>query len=254
MGKDRSIVCARAWEKAFFGFLLALIHLICDLSTWMYVQYQILRRKLQRKNCKADFKRIKSLSQHQLTKIPQHIALVFMESELELTQVASLIIWCVASGCQYLSLYDALGSLKRQQVELIAKLSLLSESLENDDKLHLSWMNNEKTGNGRAVNNNSVQISLLSREDGQADIVRSAQALARANVPVNEEAIEERLNRMKVDPELLLRFGLARSNQGYPPWQIRLSEIHDLDSHHCGPDQFSQVLLKYSRCEQRFGR
>ena len=254
MGKDSSSVCTKPWEKPLFGILLALIHLICDFLTWSYVQYQILRRKFHRKNCKRDFKQIKYLSQHHLTKVPQHIALVFMESELDLTQVATLILWSIASGCQYLSVYDALGKLKNQQIELIGKISVLSKTLEIDDKFHLNWINSEKAGNGRAVKCNSVQISLLSREDGHADIVRSAQVLARANVPINEEAIEGLLNRMKVDPELLLRFGLARSNQGYPPWQIRLSEIHDIDSHHCGPDQFSQILLRYSRCEQRFGR
>ena len=155
MGKDRSSVSTKAWEKPLFGFLLVVIHLICDLLTWTYVQYHILWRKFQRqwrKNwCKADFKQIKYLSQHRLTKVPQHIALVFMESELDLAQVATLVIWSIASGCQYLSLYDALGKLKRQQIELISKISGLSKTLENDDKFHLNWtVNSEKAGNGRA--------------------------------------------------------------------------------------------------------
>ena len=57
------------------------------------------------------------------------------------------------------------------------------------------------------------------------------------------------------DPDLLVRFGLTSSNMGFLPWHIRLTEIHDIYTHldiECW-DIF-QVLLRYSKCEQRFGR
>ena len=57
------------------------------------------------------------------------------------------------------------------------------------------------------------------------------------------------------DPDLLIRFGLASSNLGFLPWHVRLTEIHDLPTHfdiECW-DLF-QVLLLYSKCEQRFGK
>ena len=246
----------KGWEELIMSLILTAIHCICDMLTGIYVQFQIYRRKFQRKDYKADFTSIKHLSQHQLSKIPQHIALAFLETELDLSQVASLILWSVASGCQYLSLYDFKGLLKNQRIELIAQLTLLSHHLNPSDKFQLQWStegNNHLKGNGRSSSNNCVQICLLSREDGQADIVRSAQVLASANARISEEAIEAQLNRLKVDPDLLVRFGLARSNLGYPPWQIRLSEIHDLDSHFCCPRQFVQVLFRYSQCHQRFG-
>ena len=57
------------------------------------------------------------------------------------------------------------------------------------------------------------------------------------------------------DPDLLIRFGLTSSNLGFLPWHIRLTEIHDIPTHldvECW-DLFL-VLLRYSKCEQRFGR
>ena len=57
------------------------------------------------------------------------------------------------------------------------------------------------------------------------------------------------------DPDLLVRFGLTSSNMGFLPWHIRLTEIHDISTHldiECW-DVF-QVLLRYSKCDQRFGR
>ena len=75
---------------------------------------------------------------------------------------------------------------------------------------------------------------------------------------INETLLEANLgsaNKGLPDPEILLRFGLAHSNQGYPPWQIGLSEIHDMDTHHSvSYSDFLKILLKYSRCHQRFGR
>ena len=249
----------RGWEEPILSLILAAIHCLCDMFTRLYVQFQIYRRLFQIKDTKADFKNIRHLSQHgQLSKIPQHIALAFLEAELDLSQVASLILWSVASGCQYLSLYDFKGLLKNQRIELIAQLTLLSHHLDPSDNFQLQWStedNNHLKGNGLGSSSSRcVQICLLSQEDGQADIVRSAQVLASmSNAVISEEAIEAQLNRLKVDPDLLVRFGLARSNCGYPPWQIRLSEIHDLDSHFCCPRQFVQVLFRYSQCHQRFG-
>ena len=76
------------------------------------------------------------------------------------------------------------------------------------------------------------------------------------------DAIDEQLIDIKLkghlglsDPDLLVRFGLTSSNMGFLPWHIRLTEIHDIHTHmdiECW-DIF-QVLLRYSKCEQRFGR
>ena len=255
-----STIEKRGWEESVLGLILAFIHWVCDILTAIYMQCQVCRRKIQTKDSKAEFESIKNVSQNQLSKTPQHIALAFLEPDLDLTQVASLILWSVASGCQYLSLYDIKGFLKARRIELIEELTKLCRQLDSTDRFQLQWStagNNHLKGNGRSFtsSNGTVRICLLSREDGQADIVRSAQRLiATANAQISEETIEAHLTRLNIDPDLLVRFGLARSNLGYPPWQIRLSEIHDLDSHFCCPNQFVQVLLKYSRCTQRFGR
>ena len=79
---------------------------------------------------------------------------------------------------------------------------------------------------------------------------------------LNVDSIDEQLvgsnlkgNKGLPDPDLLIRFGLASSNLGFLPWHIRLTEIHDIPTHfdiECW--DFFQVLLGYSKCEQRFGK
>ena len=83
-------------------------------------------------------------------------------------------------------------------------------------------------------------MSLLGPEDGKEDIAKAARKLAeevargdRQLAEVNQEALGEALTTCKSlpDPCLVVTLGAASSIAGFPPWQLRLSEIHRLPSH-----------------------
>jgi dehydrodolichyl diphosphate syntase complex subunit NUS1 len=109
-----------------------------------------------------------------------------------------------------------------------------------------------------------VHLSLLSLDDGKGDIVRAARRIAervRTNdldpADVDESVVGGSLstNAGMPDPDLLVRVGPVESNLGFLPWQIRLTEIHSLETH-LGV-QFAdllKILKDYSKCEQRFGK
>ena len=109
-----------------------------------------------------------------------------------------------------------------------------------------------------------AHVSLVSREDGKGDIVSAAQSLARRVQlgslhphEIDESAVQAALatNRDMPEPELLVRLGPVDSNLGFLPWQVRLTEIHALDTHRgVRFSDYYQVLRKYSKCEQRFGK
>ena len=172
-----------------------------------------------------------------------------------------MVIWSIAFGARSISIYDIRGYIKTHQAELKNRLQKLVNCLHLHPPavaFHIHW-NGVKDDVTEAVN-----LRLLSKEDGQEDIVQAARKLAQ-NVAngdmtpddVNEATLEANLGTGGArlpDPEVLVRFGLAHSNLGYPPWQIRLSEIHDIDTHHgVSRGEFFHVLLKYSKCQQRFG-
>lgn len=242
------------WEKPILTFILAFIHHVIDvlLRIWLYSNVLIKKLIGSQRNIGTEFASLQKSSKKQLTKVPNHIALAFLESSISLVDVAKLVIWSVASGVQGISLYDVRGFLKFHQDELKDLVEDLCKLIK-DDPCHINWNSAKSSG---------VTVCLLSREDGQEDIVKAArkvaQTVAKGDIQiedVNETVFETYLNKGLADPEVLLRFGLSHSNQGFPPWQIRLSEIHDLDTHHgvtCG--DFFQILLKYSKCQQRFGR
>ena len=239
------------WEKPILGVLLNLIHHICDvlIRIWLYVQLFV-KKLLISSSFKNDFAALeKSLQQSE-----KHIALAFLESSISIKEVAKLVLWSIASGAKNISLYDVGGYLKHHQNELKDQVKTYLKLAGQDP--HLSW---------NKISDKDVTICLLSREDGQEDIVKAARKLAQSVAngdlrvdELNENLLESNLSAKSkglADPDILFRFGLAHSNQGFPPWQVRLSEIHDINTHHgVMRGDFYQVLLKYSRCQQRFGR
>jgi len=258
-----------AWQRPLLELFLTLIHQMFDFCAKVWLCSNLLMKKLSsirtdvRSNIKNDFLEIDATKRN-LTKIPNHIAFAFLESSISLHEVAQLVLWSIACGAKGISLYDPPGFIKQQKPDLERMVNgyvrQLVNCVENNQTFEISW-----NGIGCSNNGNRFTICLFSREDGQEDIVQAARKLAEDVAKgdlkvddVNETRLEANLgsaNKGLPDPEVLLRFGLAHSNQGYPPWQIRLSEIHDIDTHHgISPSDFLKVLLKYSRCEQRYGR
>jgi len=127
--------------------------------------------------------------------------------------------------------------------------------------------NNAHDENNDPANNNNegrMTVSLLSMEDGRPDIVQAARAIAeRVSTgeitadDISEDSVSGALeaNRGLPDPDVLVRVGPSHTNLGFPPWQIRLTEIYQLDSlRGVSWSDLYGVLSKYSKCEQRFGR
>ena len=57
------------------------------------------------------------------------------------------------------------------------------------------------------------------------------------------------------EPDLLVLFGPHISLQGYPPWQVRLTEIfHVPDNNGVGYQTFLRALHSYAKASMRFGR
>ena len=58
------------------------------------------------------------------------------------------------------------------------------------------------------------------------------------------------------DPDLLLLFGANVAFDGYPPWQLRLTEIFHVQDSSGGVEYqvFLRALHSYAKAQMRFGR
>lgn len=73
---------------------------------------------------------------------------------------------------------------------------------------------------------------------------------------ISEELVDAEITESVMgEPELLILFGPHVELQGYPPWQVRLTEIfHVEDSSGVGYQVFLRALRSYAKAQMRFGR
>jgi dehydrodolichyl diphosphate syntase complex subunit NUS1 len=109
----------------------------------------------------------------------------------------------------------------------------------------------------------NLSILLISAEDGRDSIVDLTKTLAemsqRSKISANDINVElvdaELTESVMEEPDLLVLFGPTVELSGYPPWQVRLTEIfHVQDNHGVGYQVFLRALYNYANAQMRFGR
>ncbi|XP_027704465.1 dehydrodolichyl diphosphate synthase complex subunit NUS1 [Vombatus ursinus] len=191
-----------------------------------------------------------------LEKLPVHMGLVVTEEEEpSFSDIASLVVWCMAVGISYISVYDHQGEAR-----------LVGEVLEVGQDLDCPVRNEEFSGNDTKetqILNCQSSVKVLSPEDGKEDIVRAARDFCQLVAQQQKKSTDMDVNVLDnllslngfPDPDLVLKFGPVDSTLGYLPWHIRLTEIISLPSHlNISYEDFFSALRRYAACEQRLGK
>lgn len=109
----------------------------------------------------------------------------------------------------------------------------------------------------------NLEINFISEEDGRESLVDLTKTLAEMRMKGKIEASDVTLDFIDAEvtengidePDLLILFSPTIKLQGYPPWQIRLTEIfHVEDNNTVGYQVFLRALYSYAKAEMRFGR
>lgn len=108
-----------------------------------------------------------------------------------------------------------------------------------------------------------LKLHLISAQDGRESIVDLTRTLAEMSQrgkisprDISMELIDAELSEgIMPEPDLLVLFSPNVELSGYPPWQIRLTEIFCLqDNEGFGYQVFLKALRKYSKAQMRHGR
>ncbi|XP_036054408.1 dehydrodolichyl diphosphate synthase complex subunit Nus1-like [Onychomys torridus] len=198
-----------------------------------------------------------------LHKLPVHLGLLITELEHSFSDVASIVVWCVAVGISYVSVYDHQGIFKRNNSRLMEEILKRQQELWglgcSRDSAELAECN----GKDRLVLNCWSAVQVLSPEDGKAGVVRAAQDFCqlvarqqRRATDLNVDVFDGLLRSHGFpDPDLVLKFGSVDSTLGFLPWQIRLAEIVSLPSHlNLHYEDFFAALCQYAASEPRLGK
>lgn len=215
-----------------------------------------------------------------LSKLPKHLSVILkLEDggrgglEALVDEVAEIAAWCACVDIPTLSVYERSGVLKAYVPATHRAVSnkLASYFGEQHPALtlrapHVPSLESATSTPTSETQGSSLQhlsLLLLSEEDGRDSLVDLTKTLTEmsqrsklSSKDINTELIDAELSEsVMAEPDLLLLFGPTVELSGYPPWQLRLTEIfHVQDNQAVGYQVFLRALYNYGNAQMRFGR
>ncbi|KAK5117557.1 hypothetical protein LTR62_004979 [Meristemomyces frigidus] len=220
-----------------------------------------------------------------LSKVPQHLSVVLelqpegtKKDRLEslVNEACEVTAWSACAGVPMLSIYEKTGVLKTSLQHLHRRINKTLTAYYGSSPLkptislraphHESFspphspglMTNGDTGRPH------LTILLISATDGRQTIVDLTRTLATMAQDdklrlsdISQELVNaELMESVMGEPDLLILFGDRLVLDGYPPWQVRLSEIYSSRDSTVGVGYsvFIRALYRYARAEMRIGR
>ncbi|KAF2836548.1 Undecaprenyl diphosphate synthase [Patellaria atrata CBS 101060] len=201
--------------------------------------------------------------------------------------VGQIAAWCASAEIPFLSVYERTGILKSKNAHTY-------EAIANTLQNYFGDSPNRPTLSVRAPNFPSfsppqtpptsaegelvpdeeasdeigpflphLTVLLISAEDGRTTLVDLTKTLAEMSQDdklfpdeITAEVIDAEIRGHVMDePDLLILFSPKIVLDGYPPWQLRLTEIfHSPDNSGVSYIVFGRALRKYGKAQMRFGR
>ncbi|RMZ33081.1 hypothetical protein D0859_02805 [Hortaea werneckii] len=226
-----------------------------------------------------------------LSKVPNHLSVVLelppeggKKDRLEtlMNDACEVAAWSACSGIPMLSIYEQTGILKstiphlHRRIERTLTAYYGSTSPQKPTfslrAPHLPSYSPpespEPTNNGTNGTTHSkrphLNILLISTTDGRqtlVDLTRTLASMAQDSKiqpsDISDELIDAEITESVMgEPDLLLLFGDRVTLKGYPPWQVRLTEIYGVQDHVGGVEYavFLRGLYRFAKAKMNFGR
>ncbi|KAK9712278.1 hypothetical protein K7432_007235 [Basidiobolus ranarum] len=260
-----------------YTFLLFVFHLLFKINRCLLDSIHFCRNIFadnSRPNLKTVDAQVKPLP-----KLPRDLGIILpldIAKEYLAVSIANLGSWCVSAGIPCLTVFSPhvysqkeLEKLGQDIVEIAEEyfvecgrkevpifsittiLSLVRHELKKPDT-RISQ---------RAFQRPDLHIILLSEDSGKHSIAEMSKIIS--HKVMKEELKLSEINISTLDkaladipePQLLLHFGKHLLLEGFPPWQLRLTEIYNcIYKGEVVYADFINGLYRYANCDQRFGR
>jgi len=221
---------------------------------------------------------------HRLPKLPQHLTVLVPVSWLNdiklFQQLARITCWSYAAGIPNVSFFDPYGFIVDNGIPLSKSLHQTMNEFSPEAMLKVSVLEqtylSELRGQACANVNNvcecttspDINVILASPELGRKHMVRVLKNILKEEEKSKTTKRGDKIELLDVksmetllsvksftEPQLMLSFGDEVELAGYPPWYIRLTEIHLLpDTGDIHYHDFFRALRRYAECKQRFGK
>uniref|UniRef100_A0A8C4RA74 ditrans,polycis-polyprenyl diphosphate synthase [(2E,6E)-farnesyldiphosphate specific] n=1 Tax=Eptatretus burgeri TaxID=7764 RepID=A0A8C4RA74_EPTBU len=194
-----------------------------------------------------------------LPRRPTHIGVVVTgtrgnRASVSPRELATLVVWCVAGGVSFVTVYDALGecSICIFHDDLNARgVTLLDEIVRRHKEiLQADWSKFPLEIVDSRWKTSSQKCEWLPRSLHMRYLekLKGLETLKHFLVVILTSSSLPGFP----DPDLVLRLGPVQSTLGYLPWHLRLSEI--IPMHSITYSNFLEALHTFAACQPRFGK
>lgn len=266
----------RSLKKQFHALVYTILHLFFSVYIRIRQAYHVVGTRIHsvfhyhHRSPEFIRKDIKTLG-----RLPKHLSVILSLEDngrggagLErlVNEAADIAAWCASAGIPQLSIYEKTGILKGYITETHrATAQKLSAYFgPKHPALSMRAPHIPAVESPAGLNDpGHLSILLLSAEDGRDPIVDLTKTLTEmsqrsklSSADISIELVDAELSELIMsEPDLLILFGPHVELSGYPPWQIRLTEIfHVKDNQGVGYQVFYRGLCRYSRAQMRLGR
>lgn len=279
----------RALQSQLHFFIYSLIHLFFGLYVRTRIAYHtIVDRVLailyyHHRTPDLIRKDVRSLS-----RLPEHLSVILQLNPNEdranaletlVHEVSEVTAWCASAGIPFLSVYERTGILKsyipqtHNTITRTLQAYFGNTPYSNCPTVSLRSPNQPAFSPPHTPRNhgddidhlpNHLTILLLSEEDGRSTLVDLTKTLAEMSQrnkiqpsDISAELIDAEITESVMgEPDLLLLFGPRVVLDGYPPWQVRLTEIYHVpdNTEGVGYQVFLRAVHRFAKTQMRFGR
>ncbi|KAI9819631.1 MAG: hypothetical protein M1827_007081 [Pycnora praestabilis] len=218
-----------------------------------------------------------------LNRLPEHLSVILEWKGEEkggagleglVDDVAEIAAWCTCVGIPMLSVYEKTGILtdyiptthRAVSKKFHSYFGRRRPSLQLRAPHMPSYLNGDETLSEQPSSSNSpghLSILLLCTSDSRSTLIDLTKTLTEMSQrsklspeDISLDLIDAEISESVMgEPDLLICFGPFIELAGYPPWQVRLTEIfHVQDNNGVGYQVFLRALHRYAKAHMRFGR
>lgn len=205
-----------------------------------------------------------------LTKTPKHLSIIVGTNSVSGEVLSKVAVYALISDIDYISYYDVKGEFTLDRVE-IPKYIETREMPNGRFLWSMTSSRRKSTGQLRYKNglDKSIEVVVLSTADGKPLLADASRELwsKRSDATIKEAvsskdalatcittALGRRLGNLP-ETDLAIIFDETMCTYGLLPWHTRFAEFHCIKNVKCfDVESFANVLYKFSKCEQRFGK
>lgn len=204
-----------------------------------------------------------------LSKIPKHLSIIIGSEEVNPDILSKIAVYALTLDINYISYYDIKGNFSLDHSSIPKYIK--SREMQTGRFLWSMPADKKKSGVLKYRNGleKSIEVVVISSEDGKpllADVCKELCA-TKNSLDIREalnnndvlgskitSVLQKRLDNLP-DPELAIILDKTMCTYGFLPWNTSFTEFHRIDTaNYFNVRSFANILYKFSKCEQRFGK